>query len=139
MRSQYLGPGWDLAYVRGTPYNTGDCLEMATSRCEREASRSLVGMPCDVLGCECAFGYGRSGLLAMSSPNPGYPLGVMINADGERFVDEGIDFRNYTYAIFGRQILAAAWRRGVASLGPADDTLAAERRVSGSGGEENPR
>lgn len=29
MRSQYLGPGWDNAYVRGTPYNTGECLEMA--------------------------------------------------------------------------------------------------------------
>lgn len=26
IRSQYLGPGWDLAKVRGSPYNTGDCL-----------------------------------------------------------------------------------------------------------------
>src|SRR2546429_5942983 len=24
LRSTYLGPGWDLAKVRGTPYNTGD-------------------------------------------------------------------------------------------------------------------
>jgi tricarballylate dehydrogenase len=29
----------------------------------------------------------------------------MINADGERFVDEGADFRNYTYAKYGRVIL----------------------------------
>jgi tricarballylate dehydrogenase len=29
----------------------------------------------------------------------------MINADGERFVDEGADFRNYTYAKYGREIL----------------------------------
>jgi succinate dehydrogenase/fumarate reductase flavoprotein subunit len=35
----------------------------------------------------------------------GYPLGVMINANGERFVDEGEDFRNFTYAKFGRAIL----------------------------------
>ena len=35
----------------------------------------------------------------------GYPLGIMVNINGERFVDEGQDFRNYTYAIFGRQIL----------------------------------
>lgn len=35
----------------------------------------------------------------------GYPLGIMINAKGERFVDEGEDFRNYTYAKFGRAIL----------------------------------
>jgi tricarballylate dehydrogenase len=30
----------------------------------------------------------------------------MINADGKRFVDEGADFRNYTYAKYGRVILA---------------------------------
>jgi tricarballylate dehydrogenase len=30
---------------------------------------------------------------------------VMINADGKRFVDEGADFRNYTYAKYGRVIL----------------------------------
>ena len=34
-----------------------------------------------------------------------YPLGVMLNAQGERFVDEGADFRNYTYAKYGRAIL----------------------------------
>jgi tricarballylate dehydrogenase len=34
-----------------------------------------------------------------------YPLGIMINANGERFVDEGADFRNYTYAKYGRIIL----------------------------------
>lgn len=35
----------------------------------------------------------------------GYPLGIMVNARGRRFVDEGEDFRNYTYAKFGRAIL----------------------------------
>jgi succinate dehydrogenase/fumarate reductase flavoprotein subunit len=35
----------------------------------------------------------------------GYPLGIMVNINGERFVDEGQDFRNYTYAKIGRQIL----------------------------------
>src|SRR5262249_25757184 len=34
-----------------------------------------------------------------------YPFGLMINARGERFVDEGADFRNYTYAKYGRAIL----------------------------------
>jgi tricarballylate dehydrogenase len=29
----------------------------------------------------------------------------MVNAKGERFVDEGKDFRNYTYAQFGRSVL----------------------------------
>jgi tricarballylate dehydrogenase len=35
-----------------------------------------------------------------------YPLGIMVNARGERFVDEGADFRNYTYAKYGAVILA---------------------------------
>jgi tricarballylate dehydrogenase len=35
-----------------------------------------------------------------------YPLGIMVNARGERFVDEGADFRNYTYARYGSVILA---------------------------------
>jgi tricarballylate dehydrogenase len=30
----------------------------------------------------------------------------MVNAAGQRFVDEGADFRNYTYARYGREILA---------------------------------
>jgi tricarballylate dehydrogenase len=35
-----------------------------------------------------------------------YPFGIMVNGDGERFVDEGADFRNYTYAKYGREILS---------------------------------
>jgi tricarballylate dehydrogenase len=34
-----------------------------------------------------------------------YPWGIMVNATGRRFVDEGADFRNYTYAKYGRVIL----------------------------------
>jgi tricarballylate dehydrogenase len=34
-----------------------------------------------------------------------YPWGIMLNANGDRFVDEGADFRNYTYAKYGRVIL----------------------------------
>ena len=34
-----------------------------------------------------------------------YLFGVMLNANGERFVDEGADFRNYTYAQFGKAVL----------------------------------
>src|SRR6266849_39607 len=29
MRTRYLGPNWELARVRGTPYNTGDGIRMA--------------------------------------------------------------------------------------------------------------
>ena len=29
MRTRYLGQGWELAKVRGIPYNTGDGIRMA--------------------------------------------------------------------------------------------------------------
>jgi precorrin 3B synthase CobZ len=104
MRSQYLGPGWDLAYVRGTPYNTGDLLEMA----QRDVSAKQAG---HWSGCHCtcwdANAPADTGDRYISNEftKSGYPLGVMVNNAGDRFVDEGIDFRNYTYAIFGRAIL----------------------------------
>ena len=34
-----------------------------------------------------------------------YPFAILINATGKRFVDEGADFRNYTYAKYGRVVL----------------------------------
>ena len=34
-----------------------------------------------------------------------YFLGIMVNANGERFLDEGKNFRNYTYAQYGRKVL----------------------------------
>lgn len=104
MRAQYLGPGWDLAYVRGTPHNTGDLLEIAM----RDASAKQAGQ---WSGCHStcwdANAPANSGDRAISNEftKSGYPLGVMINSQGDRFVDEGIDYRNYTYAIFGRAIL----------------------------------
>jgi tricarballylate dehydrogenase len=33
------------------------------------------------------------------------PVGIVVNRDGERFLDEGADFRNYTYARYGAEIL----------------------------------
>jgi len=43
-----------------------------------------------------------------------YPLGVMVNTNGERFIDEGADFRTYTYAKYGHDVIRqpnqAAWQ-----------------------------
>ena len=30
-----------------------------------------------------------------------YPFGIVVNARGERFLDEGLDFHSYTYAKSG--------------------------------------
>ena len=101
-RARYLGPGWELAKVRGTRYNMGDGLKMAL----------------DIGACP----YGNwSGRHAVSwerhAPEFGevershdpyrhsYPLSIMVNAEGRRFVDEGADFYNYTYAKYGAEVL----------------------------------
>lgn len=104
MRSQYLGPGWDLAKVRGTPFNTGDCLEMAI----RDLGAKQAG---NWSGCHSvAWDFDTSSEtgdreISNEFTKSGYPLGLMFNTNGERFVDEGVDLRNYTYAKFGRAIL----------------------------------
>ena len=101
-RTRYLGPGWDLAKVRGTRFNTGEGHRMAL-----EAGASPAG---NWSGCH-AVGWDRNapefGDLAVGDgfQKHSYPLGIMVNADGRRFVDEGADFRNYTYAKYGRRIL----------------------------------
>jgi tricarballylate dehydrogenase len=102
-RARYLGPGWDLAKVRGTRFNTGDGLRMAL-----EAGAMPAGQ---WSGCH-AVAWDRNapefGDLAVGDgfQKHSYPFGVMLNGRGERFVDEGADFRNYTYAKYGRVILA---------------------------------
>ncbi len=102
MRARYLGPGWELAKVRGTRFNTGDGINMAL-----DAGAAPYG---NWSGCH-AVGWDRNapefGDLAVGDgfQKHSYPLGILINADGERFVDEGYDFRNYTYARYGREVL----------------------------------
>ena len=102
-RTRYLGPSWDLAKVRGTRFNTGDGLRMALD---------IGAMPYGQWsGCH-AVGWERNapefGDLTVGDAfqKHSYPFSVMINANGDRFVDEGADFRNYTYAKYGREILA---------------------------------
>jgi len=101
-RTRYLGPGWDLAKVRGTRFNTGDAIRMAL-----EAGAAPVG---NWSGCH-AVAWERNapefGDLAVGDQfqKHSYPWGIYINAEGRRFVDEGADFRNYTYAKYGRVIL----------------------------------
>ena len=101
-RARYLGPGWDLAKVRGTRFNTGDMLRAAL-----DIGASASG---NWSGCH-ACGWDRNapefGDLDVGDgfQKHSYPFGILINADGRRFVDEGADFRNYTYAKYGREIL----------------------------------
>jgi tricarballylate dehydrogenase len=110
-RARYLGPGWDLAKVRGTRYNTGDGIEMAL-----RAGAAPAG---HWTGCH-AVAWDRNapefGDLRVGDgfQKHSYPFGIVVNAEGRRFLDEGADFRNYTYARYGREILSqpgqVAWQ-----------------------------
>ena len=118
-RARYLGPGWDLAKVRGTRFNTGEGIRMAL-----DAGAASYG---NWSGCH-AVGWDRDapefGDLAMGDgfQKHSYPLGIMLNARGERFVDEGADFRNFTYVKYGRAILEQpdqlAWQVFDAKVAP---------------------
>lgn len=101
-RTRYLGPGWELAKVRGTRHNLGEGLKMAL----------------DVGACPYGNWSGRHAVswerhapefgVVEKSHDPyrhSYPLSVMINAEGKRFLDEGADFYNYTYAKYGAEVL----------------------------------
>ncbi|KEF61376.1 uncharacterized protein A1O9_02942 [Exophiala aquamarina CBS 119918] len=103
LRAQYLGPGWDLAHVRGCKYSTGDGHRMAG-----KVSAQVAG---NYSGCHSVCwdadspANGGNRQLTNQYTKSGYPLGLMLNIDGVRFVDEGVDLRNFTYAIFGREVL----------------------------------
>ncbi|KAI9497605.1 fumarate reductase flavoprotein subunit [Zychaea mexicana] len=81
MRAQYLGKTWDMAHVRGTPSCHATCRDVSTDP-------------------HCG-----DKVLTNQFTKNGYPLGIMVNRDGKRFVDEGKDYRNYTYACFGKEVM----------------------------------
>ncbi len=129
-RRDWMGGHWDKAKVRGTPMNTGDGLAMAL-----DIGAQNYGL---IDGCHATPmdlhmpDYANLDLPASERKNYRkicYFLGVMLNANGDRFVDEGENFRNYTYAQFGKAVLDQpghfAWQIFDAKV---DDLLYAEYR-----------
>ena len=101
-RTRYLGPGWDVAKVRGTRYNTGDGIRMAL---DIGAQSYGQWSGCHSVSWErYAPDFGEVDA-PHASYRHSYPFSIMVNAEGKRFLDEGADFRNYTYAKYGRTVL----------------------------------
>jgi tricarballylate dehydrogenase len=101
-RTRYLGPGWELAKVRGSRFNMGDGLRMAL-----EIGAAPYG---NWSGCH-ATGWDRYAP-EFGDVNVGdqfqkhsYIFGLLINSSGRRFVDEGWDFHSFTYAKYGGEVL----------------------------------
>ena len=101
MRTRYLGAGWELAKVRGTQFNTGDGIRMALD-IGAQSYGNWSG--CHAVAWDLnAPPYGDRKVLDLFQKHS-YPLGIIVDINGHRFVDEGADFRNYTYAKYGREI-----------------------------------
>jgi tricarballylate dehydrogenase len=102
-RARHLGPEWAAAYVRGTPTNTGDVLDLALAA---GAVPHGDWTTCHSTAWDAdADPEGGNRELTNQLTRQSYPIGIVVNRAGERFVDEGADFRNYTYAKYGREIL----------------------------------
>ncbi len=102
-RTRYMGPGWDLAKVRGSQFNTGDGIRMAL-----DVGATPYGQwsGCHAAGIDLnSPEYGDHKVGGNYFEKHSYPFGIMVNSLGERFLDEGANFRNYTYAKYGREIL----------------------------------
>ena len=107
MRTRYLGPGWELAKVRGTQFNTGDGIQMAL---DIGAQSHGHWSGCHAVAWDMnAPAFGDRNIADLFQKHS-YPFGLIVNVKGNRFVDEGADLRNYTYAKYGKEILAQPQR-----------------------------
>lgn len=109
-RARYLGTNWDLAKARGSRFNTGDGIRIALDQGAMPHGHWT--------GCHSVFydlNAPANGDIALLNQQKNYfTLGIVVNANGERYFDEGIDFRNYTYSNMGALVLqqpgAIAWQ-----------------------------
>jgi tricarballylate dehydrogenase len=110
-RARYLGRPWDQAKVRGTRYNTGDGLRMAM---EVGALPHGQWTGCHSTPIDADAPPHGDRKLTDKTNRLSYPYGVLVNARGQRFFDEGEDFQLYTYAKLGGIILnepgGVAWQ-----------------------------
>ncbi|MDZ7728031.1 MAG: FAD-dependent tricarballylate dehydrogenase TcuA [Dehalococcoidia bacterium] len=101
MRVRYLGRFADNLILRGSRYNTGDGLRMAI-----EAGAKPAGQ----------WGDYHSAVLDARSPREecgvtalyNYQMGIFVDREGHRFIDEGEDFRDHTYVKFSKRLIEEA-------------------------------
>jgi tricarballylate dehydrogenase len=102
MRARYLGSGWDMAKVRGTRFNMGAGLNMALA-----AGAQPYGnwSGCHAVAWDVNAPAHGDLTIGDQFQKHNYPFGIMVNARGERYVDEGANFHSHTYAKYGGEIL----------------------------------
>ena len=98
-RRLHLGDGWEDALVRGTPTNTGEVLDIAIAT---GAAKSGQWSGCHSVAWDAgAPAAGGERRLTNQLTRQSYPLGIVVNTRGQRFVDEGADC-NFTYEVRAR-------------------------------------
>ena len=102
MRAKYLGEGWQRARVRGSMYNTGD-----GHRAALDAGAKRVGQWTGCHATPVDVNAPATGDLETTDrmPRRSYPLGITVNLQGRRFLDEGEGFAEQTFTQVGRLIL----------------------------------
>ena len=102
MRGEYIGAGWERARVRGSAHNTGDGIRAAFDVGAQGTGHwdGCHATPIDVAAPE-------TGDLQVTDimPRRSYPIGVTVNSEGQRFVDEGAGFAEQTFVDMGHAIL----------------------------------
>lgn len=96
-RTKYIGPEFDEIIVRGSRYVTGEAIDMAIDIGANPVGQWSGAHMAIVDPAQAAFGGGRMKI-------NGYTHAVVINHDGERFLDEGKDQQTLTYAKYGREV-----------------------------------
>ncbi len=102
MRSRYIGPNWDLAKVRGTRFKQGYGHKMAM-----DIGAAPYGHWSGAHAVQWDMNAPPYGDLSVGDQfqKHNYPFGVLLNAKGQRFLDEGKDFHSYTYAAYGHEVM----------------------------------
>jgi tricarballylate dehydrogenase len=102
MRTRHLGPNWDLAKVRGTRYNQGYGHKMAM-----DIGAAPSGHWSGAHAVQWDMNAPAYGDLSVGDQfqKHNYPFGVLVNARGQRFLNEGLDFHSYTYAAYGHEVM----------------------------------
>lgn len=102
-RIAQMGTEWEKAILRGTEFNTGDGIDMALTAGAVKYGDWKMGHAISTDANAPKVGdFDVPGDIFKKSS---YPIGLIVNKEGKRFVDEGADFRNYTYAKYGREVL----------------------------------
>ena len=102
MRKEHLGAGWEQAKVRGSKHNSGDGHRAALEIGAKPGGR-WTGCHATPIDMDAP----ATGILETTEamPRRSYPLGITVNLDGRRFVDEGSGFAEQTFTHVGRRIL----------------------------------